>query len=124
MNREIHDCHDCQAKPDEAHEPGCDVARCMWTGRQAIACDAEDHDCGEDVWTGEWPGDVECREYGFWCYEVEDPPGSPYTRWVRCGPDHPDATEDLTRLVTWCRWDREQRKWVLPDGKLPAGMPT
>jgi hypothetical protein len=76
----------------------------------------EDHDCGDDIWTGEWPGVVECREFGFWSYWSDD------DGWVRCTADHPQASEDLNTLVSWCRWDRAAGRWVLPDGKLPAGM--
>ena len=58
MNRT---CSDCGVKPGEAHIPGCDVARCTLCGWQRFSCD-----CGEEVegeiWTGEWPGDVELRE--------------------------------------------------------------
>lgn len=34
----MRDCS-CGAKPGEAHHDGCPVARCLWTGLQAIACD-------------------------------------------------------------------------------------
>ena len=42
-------CPDCYASPGEAHENGCDQARCLITGQQRLMCH-EDHDCGEDVW--------------------------------------------------------------------------
>jgi hypothetical protein len=122
-------CHDCGANPGEPHADGCDVARCLVTGRQRLSCstiifppgadpdralpagdfefgDAHPgEDCGHDVWTGQWPGDAECREYGFWSRFTDQ-------GWVQCSPGHPDATEDLNRLVTECRWDRGQRRWV------------
>lgn len=57
-------------------------------------------------WTGLWPGDAECLDYGFACYW-----GPP---WIPCSPDHPKATPDLNRLVVECRWDQEKQKFVRP----------
>lgn len=31
-------CHDCNAKPGEFHQPGCDVERCPFCGGQLISC--------------------------------------------------------------------------------------
>ena len=117
-------CGDCGAQPGQPHTPGCDVARCLYTGMQRIACDSgawraygpeeegdeqpDDfhEDCGEDVWAGEWPGDEDCRRLGLWCY-WEDGRG-----WVECAPDHPKATEDLNRLrPPFAAWDRDARRW-------------
>ncbi|MFM2078880.1 MAG: hypothetical protein RJA49_2770 [Actinomycetota bacterium] len=47
-------CPDCAIEPGAAHEDGCDVARCLVTGGQRLAC-RDDHDHGRDVWTGGWP---------------------------------------------------------------------
>lgn len=129
-------CHDCGVLPGEAHPNGCDVARCLWDGGQQIQCSGslasqvcrilrehghddlaedvadyldledDDHDCGEDIWTGTWPGVLECREYGFWCTDPRHPPMRP------CPPDTPGASEDLNRLFRECHWDRQQQKWV------------
>jgi hypothetical protein len=136
--RELRNCGDCGAKPGELHQPGCDMERCPHCGGQMITCPCVYVVCGLDPdrlkqdhpdiyfngptdkmyakwdaewgskrlpWTGLYPGVLECREYGFWCY------GPP---WCPCGPDHPDATEDLNRLIIECRWDVEKRKWVKP----------
>lgn len=51
-------CPDCQVEPGVAHKSGCDVARCLVSGGQRLACEPQDHpsgSCGWDVWTGEWP---------------------------------------------------------------------
>ena len=45
-------CPDCSVPVGAEHEDGCDVARCQHGG-QRLSC-GEDHDCGRDVWTGEW----------------------------------------------------------------------
>jgi hypothetical protein len=60
-------------------------------------------------WTGEWPGDVECREFGWYCKR------DGHRGWVRCGADDPDATEDVNRLYRDARWDKVRRRWVLRD---------
>lgn len=56
-----HNCPDCWAAKGETHGGGCDVARCQVTGRQRLSCPAFGtegaHDCGMNVWTGEWPAD-------------------------------------------------------------------
>lgn len=43
-------CPDCAAPAGEAHDAGCDVARCLVTGLQRLGCRAG-HDCGEDRWS-------------------------------------------------------------------------
>jgi len=137
-------CHDCGATPGTPHVGGCDTARCLWTGGQRLACDGgfadivrqlradghpemaerlayhlsiedEAHDCGDDVWTGEWPGDAVARRLGLWCYWGPDYGGK---GWVRCEPDHPGAQPDLNRLHTGARWDREAKRWELPSRSL------
>jgi hypothetical protein len=104
-------CGDCAAKPGKPHSDGCDVARCLVTGRQRLSCNVGEvvfgwpeksphDDCGNQVWTGVWPGDAECAEFGwhtFW--------ESPGRGWVRCGPDDPRAGPNLNRLVEEADWD-------------------
>lgn len=127
----VRDCS-CGAKSGEVHQDGCGVARCMWTGVQLIQCDgdfadvarqlrkdghdemaerlanhlsfSEDHDCGSDVWTGQWPGEIECEAYGFWCV------GPP---WRSCEKDAPGATHDLNRLARECQWNRTTGRWEI-----------
>jgi hypothetical protein len=104
----ITSCPDCGVVPGSQHEDGCDVARCLSTGGQRLSCH-QSHDCGEDVWTGDWPGDAECREFGWW---VQDR-CTEGLGWVPCAPDAPGATEDLNRLALDARWSAEQERWVL-----------
>lgn len=129
-------CGDCRVRPGEPHQDGCDVARCMWTGTQRLQCvgglaaeccrvlrdaghggladelahylDLDDpaHNCGEDIWTGVWPGKEDAAALGWYSYF-----GPP---WTRCSPDHPLASPDLNRLATEARWDREAKRWVAP----------
>ncbi len=134
MNEPLLPCRDCGAPIGQPHQDGCDIARCLWTGIQRIQCaggltaevckvlheadrgdladelaeyhglDDPDHDCGNDIWTGVWPGVAEAEEYGWYSYF-----GPP---WVQCGPDHPEATADLNRIHMECDWDRECGRWV------------
>lgn len=103
----------CGAKPDELHKLGCDVERCLHCGGQFISCDF--YGCKHGVatytdghdrlpWTGEWPGNAECREFNLWCY------GPP---WTPCNRDHPKATEDLNRLREVAEWSPDKRRWIL-----------
>lgn len=96
-------CHDCGARVGMPHEDGCDVARCMWSGGQRLSC-LMSHDCGEDVWTGQWPGEAEAVEMGLWC--CWGPP------WIECEPGHPGARPDLNRVAIVGRWDRDRKRWV------------
>lgn len=89
----------------ETHIDACDVARCLETGLQRLNCQGG-HDCGADVWTGQWPGDVECAEYGWWVRLTPD------QGWVTCDADERGAQADLNRLVDQCRWDRARARWV------------
>lgn len=130
---ELRPCGDCAVEPGQPHQPGCDVARCMWTGLQDIGCgngltaaccralrssgndeladaladylslDDPDHDCGTDIWTGEYPGLDDARRLNLWCYWGPT--------WVVCDANHPDADPDLNRLVSTCRWDRATWRW-------------
>lgn len=119
-------CQDCGARPGEAHGGGCDTAVCVHTGQQRIQCgigvpeftgpvltgwrDYDPHpgeDCGQDIWTGHWPGELDAIRLGWWCYFApgQDP------SWVRCGPDHPQALPDLNRLAIDGKWDKDLRRW-------------
>lgn len=63
----------CNAPVGLPHTSECDVARCLVTGTQRRLIehiknlapeDREAHKCGNDVWTGYWPGDYEAALYG------------------------------------------------------------
>lgn len=115
MPSQLRLCGDCAVAPGQPHVNGCDVARCLRSGRQRLSCPAPwsgFRDCGRDVWTGEWPGEADCREQGLWCYWQAPAHGRRYGRWVPCTADHPNAVTDLNRLYEHCRWDAELGKWV------------
>ena len=54
-------CPDCAVLPGFPHSEGCDVARCVSCGHQALGHDECDEVWGA-VWTGRWPGDEEVEE--------------------------------------------------------------
>jgi len=84
-------CPDCSAAVGHPHHKDCDVTRCLRTGLGRFGCEGG-HDCGSDVWTGEWPGTQECIEYGF----------------VLTYPD-------LNRLHAEASWDPDRGRWVKSD---------
>lgn len=84
---------DCEVPVGAAHVGECDVARCLVTGLQRLMCDLN-HDCGSDTWSGLWPGEAECQEFG----------------WLT-GPDLPD----LNRLHAEANWDPQTRRWMKPS---------
>jgi hypothetical protein len=90
-------CHCCAAAPGEQHDIHCDVARCTECGNQFISCGCRRGHAS--VWTGEWPGKAECREFG-WYTDPDSP----------CG-----VMEDLNRLYASreATWDKEKQRWVL-----------
>ncbi len=127
-----HRCPDCQVLINEEHTEGCDVARCLAYGSQRLLCqpgarmvvrgylptggvdvdwEQDGHDCGRDVWSGRWPGEAECEEFGWWAVFVLY--GNP--SWEPCSLDTPGAVLDLNRLVVEARWDAAARRWVLPE---------
>lgn len=96
-------CSDCGVKPGRQHKRGCDVALCPECGFQRLQCGAHARTAGWGTWTGEWPGEVECREWG----------------WYR-SDTLPDGTviqaEDLNRLVYAAargeiRWDKKAERY-------------
>ena len=61
-------CPDCQAKVGTPHKHGCDTARCLRTGVQRLQCGCGK--CGEDVWTGHWPGIELAYQRKLVCYDT------------------------------------------------------
>lgn len=110
-------CPDCWAEPGSPHTIGCDVARCPACGTQRLQCHEHDEDRSLDalaIWTGRWPGEVECEREGLWCV------WRPYNGgWVPCEPGHPEAHPDMNtlRIAAGRRelvWSREHQQWVRP----------
>ena len=89
-------CPDCGVKVGELHDPGCDVERCRLCGQQAIGhhCDPKEIEKlgGQLAWTGLWPGDAECIEFGF----------------ITVG-----GRPDINRLYRKAKWSPEQGRFVL-----------
>lgn len=117
--------------PGQQHDPaGCDVARCAATGEQWIQCPGELHEyngreygehegvCQPTIWTGQWPGEMEATEFGWYSYFDVDstaPGAGPYGKWVTCDddPTRPGAKPDLNRVnEIHCTWSVEQQRWV------------
>lgn len=99
-------CPDCGAAIDQPHVRGCDVERCPECGRQRLGCGCKTKR-PPLPWSGEWPGVLEARAFGFWC--TEPTLGAGFRR-VPAGT--PGAVEDLTRVMVACVWDPDARQWV------------
>jgi hypothetical protein len=101
-------CHDCGARPGERHRRDCDVEQCSNCGRQRVSCECPSERKRRRLdWTGQWPGEEECRELGWFCKRV------PGVGWVPCEEGEPDAEPDLNRLHAEARWDRRAGRFVL-----------
>jgi hypothetical protein len=113
IDRVTADCHwdrpcgDCAAELGQPHADGCDVARCMRTGEQRIACNGR-HDCGSQIWEGMWPGQDVAIEHGFYSYFGDG--------WVNCGPEDPRASPDLSCWRFNANWDQDAGRWTLDAG--------
>jgi hypothetical protein len=129
-------CPDCQVGIAAPHLDGCDVARCLATGQQRLCCweatvDVHarcphapcadpscdegyhadpNHDCGQDRWSGFWPGVTDCNWHG-WFITADSDFGRKFPDMV--------GTEDLNHHARICggmdpryRWDRDQRRVI------------
>ncbi len=75
---------------------------------QAVQWEALLEDAGRLPWAGMWPGEAECREFG-WYVRWEEGKG-----WVQCEEDHPDAGPDLNKLARIGVWDAKARRFNKP----------
>lgn len=137
-------CPDCAAELGQAHEDGCDVARCLWSGDQRLGCsgmtdwepcecedeldedDVEDvlyawqlHHCGQtlhDCGTELWDG--------VWPGTGDAVNLGVYSETFShapCGPEHPKATPDLNAVCWLTTWDRAtQRRVPVPNARRAA----
>ncbi|MFJ3169325.1 hypothetical protein ACIPJK_00950 [Streptomyces roseus] len=101
-------CPDCSVLPGQLHRHGCDVARCAETGRQRLGCPHPGASCNTR-WSGHWPGDAECWEYGFLIHPGPEGEASGL-------PPMPD----LNRLYTECDWDPSRQRMVLRAPSTPS----
>ena len=110
-------CPGCDCDIGEIHDPVCDVARCRATGLQWQVCDhqaasAVPHD--RDAWTGRYPGEAECTEFGWFARLV------PGEGWIECDAQTPGAQPDLNRLQADGRWDASAGRWTRDATVPPA----
>jgi hypothetical protein len=122
-------CPDCGVTPGTEHKTGCDVAQCLYTGGQRFphelpehivarifgihgSAKVSGHDCGRDVWTGEFPGVADAARLGWYSYFR--PEYGEGTGWQRCPPDDPSGTPDLNRLFAEAHWNPATCHWEHP----------
>ncbi|GGX51047.1 YgjP-like metallopeptidase domain-containing protein [Streptomyces noursei] len=105
-------CPDCSTPPGTLHTDRCTVARCARTGLQRSNCHPNIN-CST-IWTGQFPGEAECTEYGFYCRPTPD-------GYEPCNAEDPNAMYDFNRLYRQCRWDpTAQRMFLQPDLPSPT----
>ena len=124
-------CPDCGAKPGEHHGEWCDVERCPGCGGQMLMCGMSCKPCqGKQNkifskrarWTGRWPGEMECEEFGWYSYLV------PYQGWKSISKAEYDerikngesASHDFNRLHVDAKWDVEAQRYVKKDTDAQA----
>jgi hypothetical protein len=84
-------CPSCEVAIGHPHVEDCDVARCLVTGLQRLSCEHE-HNCGNDTWSGRWPGETDCERLG----------------WM-IGPGLPD----INRLLAEATWNPATQQWEI-----------
>jgi hypothetical protein len=157
--RALVDCTDCGAKPGTPHQVGCDTELCVLCGQQAlfhVTYDEEDGlpegpavcpETGEvipdepGIWTGVWPGVLECREFGWYArwtsyvdwidgeivvteHPTDRVPVPNSGESIPCEASHPHAHEDLNRLALAAAtgevvWSRDLQRFVLCAELVP-----
>ena len=108
-------CSDCGVSPGEIHMDMCCVERCPDCGGQYISCGCTSA-FNRMPWSGEWPGSVECKEFGWYAKLT----GS---GWIACDQDDPEAHPDLNRLHAEAVWSKEQQRFVSPGKEALYGQP-
>jgi hypothetical protein len=134
-------CPDCGVKIGETHQHNCDVERCPFCGAQMLQDECRYAYFGIEVatmeqeypyiyshglpeamdalyeaflqphllkWDGAWPGVRECREYNLWSKMTDH-------GWQLCSADDPDASEDLNELARRAVWDKDSKRYVIPE---------
>lgn len=85
--------------------PGERCAACALHPEAADVCAIED--APRLPWTGRWPGEAECEEFGWFSRWKKDRSG-----WERCGPTDAGAGPDLNRLYVDAVWDKTKGRFV------------
>ena len=91
-------CPTCKVAIGELHKKSCDISRCKAHGLQLILC-AMPGGCAPTKFIGDFNGTQEAIDRGWYVY-LERGQG-----WIRCDKDHPDAWEDLNRVMEELTWN-------------------
>ena len=95
-------CPDCGVAPDEFHAKHCDVEQCPMCGRQKLSCECAKKPNEKRIpWSGTWPGEAECREFG-WFSEIT----ATGRQKRRMG-----LVPDISRLYAEAKFDRRAQRF-------------
>jgi hypothetical protein len=77
---------------------------------------------GPEIWTGEFVGSAECREFGWYNRWLD----AEHTRWETCKAEAEGARPALDRLSEseasgLISWSREKRRWMKSEGVAAHG---
>jgi len=112
MSSKSSECPACGVAIGKLHKVGCDVEQCPYCGGQVLSCCCGGNGLGfvpdDDrlPWTGLLPGAAECKALGWYAWPAN---GS----WAPAA--HPDLSPDLDRLHKEAKWDRETKRFVVPE---------
>jgi hypothetical protein len=80
----------------------------------SCGCSADDVTHPWLPWTGKWPGEAECEEFGWYAVINPNGPG-----WVACAPGTPGSQPNLNRLHAEAKWDPDRARFVLESRPAP-----
>ena len=106
MPKPLAPCPECGALPGQLHLKSCHIEACPECGRQLLSCGCRQPKGKDRIpWAGEWPGEAECREFGWFAKLI------PGKGWVSCQALDARASPDLWRLYRDAEWDRTARRF-------------
>lgn len=112
-------CPDCGAEIGQLHAPACDVEQCPYCGGQLLSCCCDGLGIGEVPaddrlpWSGRWPGEPECEEFGWFAELVPGGGWKPVD-----GKPGASASPDLNRLHVQACWDWKKKRFVQKSKKV------
>ena len=105
---EFETCPDCSVEIGQNHLNDCDVTRCKVHGVQLFKCHLikESENCMPTNFDGYFPGTQEAIKREWYVFQNSE------NKWEVCGPDHPEATPDINKVIKELTWDSQLEKYI------------